>query len=139
MPDNCRDMAKPPTRVAVVDDDASVRKALARLLSASSFDPSTYGSAREFLTSLAAGTPECLVIDLHMPELTGLDLQRHLTRAGVKIPTIVITAYNDPGIRERCQSAGVAAFLLKPLNGATLIGAINAAVAPQQAADSAPH
>jgi FixJ family two-component response regulator len=139
MPDNCRDMAKPATRVAVVDDDASVRKALARLLSASSFDASTYGSAREFLTSLAAGTPECLVVDLHMPELTGLDLQRHLTRAGVKIPTIVITAYNDPGIRERCQSAGVAAFLLKPLNGTTLIGAINAAIARQQTAGHTHH
>jgi FixJ family two-component response regulator len=129
MPDNLHDMTKSATRVAVVDDDASVRKALARLLSASSFDTSTYGSAREFLTSLAAGTPECLVVDLHMPELTGLDLQRHLMRAGVKIPTIVITAYSDPGIRERCQSAGVTAFLLKPLNGATLIGAINEAVA----------
>jgi FixJ family two-component response regulator len=67
-------MTTSPTRIAVVDDDASVRKALARLLSASSFDIETYGSARDFLKSLKAGTPDCLVVDLHMPELTGFDL-----------------------------------------------------------------
>ncbi len=69
-------MTPSPTRIAVVDDDASVRKALARLLSASAFDIETYGSAREFLKSLKAGAPDCLVVDLHMPELTGFDLQR---------------------------------------------------------------
>src|SRR5688572_6201994 len=122
-------MARPSTRVALVDDDASVRKALARLLSASSFDITTYPSASEFLKSLKADAPECLVVDLHMPDTTGLDLQRHLRRAGIKIPTIVITAYNEPGLRERCVSAGAAAFLVKPLNGPSLVGAINAAVA----------
>ena len=120
-------MAKSSTRVAVVDDDASVLKALGRLLTASSFDIATYSSAREFLKSLKTGAPECLVVDLHMPDLTGLDLQRHLSRAGISIPTIVITAYNEPGLRERCQSAGAAAFLLKPLDGKTLVGEINAA------------
>jgi FixJ family two-component response regulator len=122
-------MANLSARIAIVDDDASVRKALARLLSASSFDIETYGSARDFLASLETGQPDCLVVDLHMPDLTGFDLQRHLVRAGVEIPTIVITAYNEPGLRERCQSAGAAAFLLKPLDGSTLIGVINAATA----------
>jgi FixJ family two-component response regulator len=69
-----------------------------------------------------------------MPDLTGFDLQRHLVRAGVEIPTIVITAYNEPGLRERCQSAGAAAFLLKPLDGSTLIGVINAATSRSKAA-----
>jgi len=121
-------MATPATRIAVVDDDASVRKALARLLSASSFDIETYGSARDFLKSLKIGIPDCLVVDLHMPDLTGFDLQRHLARAGINIPTIVITAYNEPGLRERCQAAGAAAFLLKPLDRSTLIGVINSAI-----------
>jgi FixJ family two-component response regulator len=121
-------MPKPGTRVALVDDDASVRKALGRLLSASSFDIKIYGSAQEFLKSITTELPQCLVVDLHMPDLTGLDLQRHLTRAGVNIPTIIMTAHNEPGLRERCRSAGVADFLLKPLNGSTLIGAINSAV-----------
>jgi FixJ family two-component response regulator len=105
----------------------SVRKALARLLSASSFEITTYGSAREFLHSLDASPPECVIVDLHMPEITGLDLQKYLSHHGIKIPTIIITAYNEPGVSERCQSAGAAAFLLKPVNGATLIAAINAA------------
>src|SRR5258707_12209546 len=122
-------MSKPATRVALVDDDASVRKALGRLLSASSFDIKTYGSAQEFLKSIKGDLPQCLVVDLHMPDLTGLDLRRHLTRAGIDIPTIIMTAYNEPGLRERCHSAGVADFLLKPLNGPILIGAINSAVA----------
>jgi FixJ family two-component response regulator len=121
-------MAKPATRVAVVDDDVSVRKALGRLLAASAFDTETYGSAREFLSSLKSELPECLIVDLHMPDLTGLDLQRHLKGAGLTIPTIVITAHNEPGVRERCQAAGAVNFLLKPVNGASLIGAINVAV-----------
>jgi FixJ family two-component response regulator len=121
-------MATASTRVALVDDDASVRRALARLLSASSFEITTFGSAHEFLKSVEAAPPECLVVDLQMPEITGLDLQRHLLRAGINIPTIVITAYNEPGLRERCQSAGASAFLVKPLDGKTLIGEINTAI-----------
>jgi FixJ family two-component response regulator len=123
-------------RIAIVDDDASVRKALARLLSASSFDIETYGSARDFLASLKTSKPDCLVVDLHMPELTGFDLHRQLARSGVQIPTIVITAYNEPGLRERCQSAGAAAFLLKPLDGSTLIGVINAATGRHRVAEA---
>lgn len=120
-------MPKALPRVAVVDDDMSVRKALARLLAASSFDIATYGSAREFLVSLETHPPECLILDLNMPEITGLALQRYLCDAGIKIPTIVITAYNEPGVRERCQSAGASAFLLKPISASTLIAAINSA------------
>jgi len=121
-------MSKPSIRVAVVDDDASVRKALARLLSASSFSTTTFPSAQSFLASLQAETPECLLLDLHMPEMTGLDLQRELARTGIKIPTIVITAYNDIALRERCQAAGAADFLLKPLDGTILVSAIHAAL-----------
>ena len=116
------------TRVALVDDDASVRKALARLLSASSFEIATFGSAREFLKALKTYKPECLVVDLNMPDITGFDLQRHLLGAGIHIPTIVITAYNGPGVRERCESTGAAAFMLKPVDGNALIGEINSAV-----------
>jgi|SRR5215470_15372810 len=120
-------MSQMTSRVAIVDDDASVRKALARLIAACSFKPQTYGSAREFLDSLPLGLPDCLVVDLQMPEMTGLDLQRQLARTGVKIPTIVITAHNEPGFRQRCESAGVVAYLLKPLSENTLIAAINTA------------
>lgn len=122
-------MPRSAIRIAIVDDDASVRKALARLLTASSFDTRTYGSAREFMASGTVRPPQCLVLDLHMPETSGLDLQHQLRRAGINIPTIIVTARNEPGLRERCQSAGASAFLLKPLHQASLVGAINTAIA----------
>jgi FixJ family two-component response regulator len=120
----CGSMSKSPIRVAIVDDEASVRTALARLLSASSFEPTTYSSAREFIDSIRTDIPECLVVDVHMPDFTGLDLQRYLNRVDKKIPTVVITAFDDAGVRERSTASGAKAFLTKPLHGPTLIDAI---------------
>jgi FixJ family two-component response regulator len=111
--------------IAIVDDDPSVLKALARLLRARAFEARTYTSARDFLAALPEGLPECLIVDLQMPEMTGLELQRHLTRSGVQIPTIVITAHDEAGARERCESAGAAAFLSKPLQDTSLLDAID--------------
>ena len=71
-------MPKAPIRVAIVDDEPAVRTALARFLDASSFETKTYGSAREFIDSIRNDEPECLVVDVHMPDFTGLDLQRYL-------------------------------------------------------------
>jgi FixJ family two-component response regulator len=117
-------MAQAPPWIAIVDDDPSVLKGLARLLRARAFEVRTYTSARDFLTVLPDGRPECLIVDLQMPEMTGLELQRHLTRAGIQIPTIVITAHNEAGARERCESAGAAAFLSKPFQDTSLLDAI---------------
>jgi FixJ family two-component response regulator len=121
-------MPRAPIRVAIVDDEPAVRTALARLLDASSFEAKTYGSAREFIDSMRSGEPECLVLDVHMPEFTGLDLQRYLNRINKKIPTVVITAFDDVGIRERSAASGAKAFLTKPLHGPTLINAIKNAI-----------
>jgi FixJ family two-component response regulator len=112
-----------------VDDDAAVRKALSLLLTAASFETIAYGSAAEFLQSLAGATPQCLIVDLQMPEMTGLELQQHLVRSGILIPTIAITAHNEFGAREQCQSAGAKAFLLKPVHEEALIAAIESAMA----------
>jgi len=71
--------------------------------------------------------PECLNVELQMPDMTGLELQRNLTRSGLRIPTVVITAHNEAGARERCESAGAAAFLSKPLQDASLLAAIESA------------
>jgi FixJ family two-component response regulator len=120
-------MSSQQARVAIVDDDASVRKALSLLLNASSFEVDTYGSAVEFLQSLRTGIPECLIVDLQMAEMTGLELQHQLVRGGLNIPTIVITAHDEFGAQERCQSAGAKAYLLKPIQEDTLIAAIKAA------------
>jgi FixJ family two-component response regulator len=114
--------------VAIVDDDTAVRKALSRLLAASAIRAQCFGSAREFLDSLASGAPVCLVVDLQMPEMTGLELQGELCRLGARIPTIVITAHNESGLRERCLAAGAATYLVKPLDASELIASINSAV-----------
>jgi FixJ family two-component response regulator len=116
-------MAKTSRLVAIVDDDPSVPKALARLLRTRSFSATTYLSGTQFLDSLAEG----LILDLQMPEMTGLELQQNLTRRGIRIPTIIITAHNEAGMRERCTSAGATAFLSKPVNDTSLFAAIEAA------------
>jgi FixJ family two-component response regulator len=118
-------MAQASPWIAIVDDDPSVLRALARLLRARAIEAKTYTSAREFLTALPDGLPECLIVDLQMPDITGLELQRYLTRKGILIPTIVITAHNEAGARERCESAGAAAFLSKPLQDRSLLAAID--------------
>jgi FixJ family two-component response regulator len=115
--------------IAIVDDDPSVLKALRRSLRVRGFQAKTHGSAREFLASLSDGLPDCLIVDIQMPEMTGLELHLYLTRKGICIPTIVITAHGDPVVRERAESAGVIAILSKPLNSASLFAAIDAATA----------
>jgi FixJ family two-component response regulator len=115
-------------RIAVVDDDASVRKALKRLLETSSYEVQIFDTAREFIAILPHCIPECMIIDLQMPNMTGLELLYRLARSGIKIPTIVISAFDEPGVRERCLSAGAVAYLLKPLRKAVLIDAITEAI-----------
>src|SRR5262249_18987591 len=88
--------------VAIVDDDAAVRTALSRLLSASGIRPRSYASALDFLDSLASETPNCLIVDFQMPGMTGLELQEQIVASGVSIPTIVMTAHGDAELRKRC-------------------------------------
>jgi FixJ family two-component response regulator len=120
-------MAKNPRSIAIVDDDPSVLKALARLLATRSFATRTYVSAPQFLAALPDALPDCLIADLQMPEMTGLELQLALARRGVKIPTIIITAHDEAGMRERCRSAGAIAYLAKPVNDTSLFAAIDSA------------
>ena len=110
-----------------MDDDPLVLRALRSLLRIRGFEPRTFESAGEFLDALPDGAPECMILDLQMPGLTGLELLQELVRRGIEIPTIVITAQDDTMVRERCKSAGVVAFLVKPLERATLFTAIDRA------------
>jgi FixJ family two-component response regulator len=121
-------MEKPRLRVAVIDDDASVRKALKRLLCAAEMDADVFASGREFLDWLPSGRPDCLVLDLHMPGMNGLDVQRHLTEERLQVPVVVITGHDDPQTRAKCLSAGAAAYLRKPLDDEALLAAIYRAV-----------
>lgn len=117
-------MAEDRDWIAIVDDDRPVLKALARLLGTRSYKSKTYGSARQFRAALAEGLPSCLILDLQMPDMTGLELQQDLIRSGILIPTIIITAHDEPGMRARCKAAGAIAFLLKPLQDTSLFTAI---------------
>ena len=113
--------------VAIVDDDASMRKALARLLRIHGINSRSYPSARVFLEGLSSGMPDCLIVDVNMPEMTGIELQRELLNRGVRIPTIVITASNDKSIAASAASLEAAAFLVKPVPRNALMAAINSA------------
>jgi FixJ family two-component response regulator len=114
--------------VSIVDDEPSVREALVRLLRAQSINTPDFASGADFIRSLQDGLPDCLVVDFHMPEMTGLELQQHLRREGAHIPTVVITAHADVTIRHLCQEAGAKSFLIKPLENAVLVNAIKSAV-----------
>jgi FixJ family two-component response regulator len=117
-------MAEASPWIGIVDDDPSVLKALTRLLRTRAFPVRTYGSAAAFLAELPGGLPACLILDLQMPEMSGLDLLQHLARRNIQVPTIVITAHHDTELRERCKSAGVLAILPKPLQDKSLFSAI---------------
>jgi FixJ family two-component response regulator len=92
-------------RIAVIDDDESVRKALRRLLRAANLDADTFASGRDFLDSLAAQVPDCVVLDLHMPGMNGLDVQQQLARNGRQLPIVIITGHDEPLARCRAQNA----------------------------------
>ena len=113
--------------IAIIDDDPSVLRALARLLRTRALVAKTYVSALEFLTALRGDLPECLILDLQMPEMSGLELLQHLARQDMQVPVIIITAHGDSEARERCQSAGAVAFLPKPVQDSSLFAAIEAA------------
>jgi len=119
-------MVEAAPRIAVVDDDPSVLKALKRLLHTRSFRVQTFESAQRFLAALPDSLPDCLIVDLQMPEMDGIELMQHL--AGMGLPMIVITAHSEVGVRERCESAGAVAFLLKPLQDSSLFAAIDASL-----------
>jgi FixJ family two-component response regulator len=117
-------MVKQRPRVAILDDDLSVRVAVNRLLRAFDMRPETYASAIAFFESSAENPPECLILDLQMPGMSGLEVMRYLSRRGIRIPTVVITAHAEFADEATCRSAGATAFLRKPFDVAVLKNAI---------------
>jgi CheY-like chemotaxis protein len=122
-------MSELKSQIAVVDDDCAVREALTRLLETSSYEVQTFPGASQLIATLSQRKPDCIVVDLQMPVMTGLELQHYLTRASILIPVIIVTAHDEPGSRERCIAAGVVDYLHKPLRRAVLVAAINSAIA----------
>lgn len=117
-------------KVYLVDDDGSVRKALARLLRASGYDIETFASARDFLNHPPETTEvACLVLDVRMPGINGLDLQNAMHAANVPIPIIFITGHGDIPMSVQAMKAGAVDFLPKPVQGKVLLRAIDHALA----------
>jgi FixJ family two-component response regulator len=116
--------------VVVVDDDASVRRSLARLLRASGFDVSTYASAEEFLERPPTVTTMCLVLDIHLGGMSGLDLADCLDRQARTIPIVFISAQDGSLPAERSAHVRTIAFLRKPFDETALIDAVSRALAP---------
>jgi FixJ family two-component response regulator len=109
--------------IAIVDDDASVRRSLHRLVRAAGYTVETFASGREFLEWLPGGRPACLVLDVHMKEMNGFDLQERLT-----VPIVFMTAHDDASTRERITKSGAAGHLYKPFDEKAALGAIRRAV-----------
>ena len=114
--------------VFIVDDDSSVRRSLARLVRAAGFDVETFASAREFLARPAYDGVSCLVLDVRMPDVTGLDLQEALAAAGQRVSIVFITGFPDVRARATAMEAGAIDFLSKPVNDRDLLDAIERAV-----------
>jgi len=117
-------MASGRSRVAIVDDDLSVRRALARLLIASSFDARAFESGQAFLDSLPDGPPDFVVLDLHMPGMSGIDTLHALKRARINIRVIILTSFETDEDIYRAVQAGAQGYLLKDAPQADMIDAI---------------
>ena len=116
--------AKPPVVVAVVEDDAPSRTALGRLLRAAGFEPALFESAEAYIDAAPAPPPTCIVVDVYLPGMSGIELQQRLRAAGAAPPIIVTTSSHEAGVKERAERNGCAAFFWKPLDGNTLTAAI---------------
>jgi FixJ family two-component response regulator len=114
--------------IAVVDDEAAVRKSLSRFLGAAGFDVRAHALGQEFLDAWPHERPDCVVLDLQMSGLTGIDVLERLGRSGNRPPVVMITANDDPDVRRQCIALGIEAFLLKPVNGEYLLQVIGSLI-----------
>ena len=120
--------------VYVVDDDVSVRESLELLIRSAGWEPRLFPSATEFLARLPAATPSCLVLDVRLPDLNGLELQNRIAADRVELPIIFITGHGDVPMTVRAMKAGAAEFLTKPFEPHVLLSAIQQAIERSRAA-----
>jgi FixJ family two-component response regulator len=115
-------------QIAVVDDEAPVRTMLGRLLRLADYQVASFGSGEEFLDSLAKRIPACVILDIHMPGLSGFDVKSRLRAQRADIPVIFITASDDPSLDQLVLEASGHALLRKPFSSEQLLGVIAAAL-----------
>jgi len=125
-------------KVALVDDDESVRRALGRLLRMAGMQVDLYASGCEFLADITADGPDCVVLDMYMPEMTGMEVQVVLTSRCPDLPIVFITAHDNPVVVRAVLAAGAETVLRKPFSEQQLLSAIHAAVA-KTTAPAPPH
>jgi FixJ family two-component response regulator len=121
-------MNETPSIVFVIDDDDSVRRALRRLIHSVGLQVELFGSAREFLERQWPDVPSCMILDIRLPGISGLDFQRRLTEAKIHIPIIFITGHGDIPMTVRAMKAGAVEFLTKPFRDQDLLDAIHQAL-----------
>jgi FixJ family two-component response regulator len=116
------------TLISIVDDDESIREATKGLVRSLGYEAVTFSSAEEFLQSDSVGSTSCLIADVQMPGLSGIDLQRWLIARGTWMPTIFITAFPEESSRARAMKAGAAGFLAKPFSAESLVRCLDSAL-----------
>jgi FixJ family two-component response regulator len=121
-------MSQPAPIVFVVDDDRSVRRSIKRLIESVGLQVESFGSALEFRASKLPNVPSCLVLDVRLPGISGLDFQRELAEANVQIPIVFISAHGDVPMTVRAMKAGAVEFLTKPFRDQDLLDAIQLAL-----------
>jgi FixJ family two-component response regulator len=114
--------------IAIVDDDEPLREALGSVMKAAGFLAKTYASAEEFLESAQLQEMACLILDVRLPGMNGIELQRRLSNANSPIPIIFVTAHGDASVRDLVMKAGAAGFLNKPVRSDALLKEIHAAL-----------
>ena len=114
--------------ISIIDDDPSVREATQSLIRSLGYDAEVFASAEEYLQSDSLNDSSCLITDLHMPGMSGTDLQDRLIADGHEIPIIFVTAYYEDRIRDRVMDAGAFGFLRKPFNDESLIACLDKAL-----------
>ena len=112
--------------ICIVDDDPSMARMLTRVITASAFEVASFSSAEEFLGSDAVRDCACLILDLNLPGMSGIDLQERLKNSGREIPIIFISGHADEGTRRSVMAAGAAGFLNKPFNVNALLDTVRA-------------
>jgi FixJ family two-component response regulator len=115
--------------VILVEDDAGLRGALERVLRASGFEAQSYASAEAALADRRLAWADCLVVDLNLPAMSGLDLVDRVRQHGVAVPTVLITAHDEPRVRDEVKSRGIEHFLAKPFLGSALVRLLDSVIA----------
>ena len=114
--------------IAIVDDDEPLREALGSVMKAAGFSPRTFASAEDFLACEDCDDTACLILDVRLPGMSGIELQKKLSRTNAGLPIVFVTAHGDASLRESLMRAGAAAFLYKPVRSDALLKEIRRAL-----------